>query len=300
MNFLKKISLIAFLAMSTTSVLWAQTETEDAPADAAETTEAPQPAEPASVEDLSKTVATVNGDPITLGEILVLKKDMPADYLQGDDAAKLQSLVDQIAVQKVLADKTADTPVLLLQIDNNIRTTKANETLKTHVDENLNDEYLQSTYDELIGNQPDTTEWNAQHILVATEDEAKDVKKRVEDGEDFTEVAKEVSTGPSGPQGGDLGWFGPGQMVPEFETVVKDLEKGDVSDPVQTQFGWHIIKLNDTRVAPKPSFEDVKPQLQDYASSKLIDEYITSLRDETEIQIEDGVDASEINKVLPE
>jgi len=98
--------------------------------------------------------------------------------------------------------------------------------------------------------------------LVETEEDALAVKAEIEGGADFAEVAKEKSTGPSGPSGGSLGWFGPGMMVPAFETAVAELEVGDISAPVKTQFGWHIIKLEDKRSKEAPALEEVKAELE--------------------------------------
>ena len=87
------------------------------------------------------------------------------------------------------------------------------------------------------------------------------MKSALDDGADFAETARERSTGPSGPNGGELGWFGPGMMVPEFEAAVLTLEPGDVSDPVQTQFGWHIVTLNESRETPLPTLDDLRAEL---------------------------------------
>ena len=98
--------------------------------------------------------------------------------------------------------------------------------------------------------------------MVETEEDALAVKAEIEGGADFAEVAKEKSTGPSGPSGGSLGWFGPGMMVPAFETAVAELEVGGISAPVKTQFGWHIIKLEDKRSKEAPAMEEVKAELE--------------------------------------
>ena len=105
-------------------------------------------------------------------------------------------------------------------------------------------------------------EYNASHILVETEEEAIALKEELDGGADFAALAREKSTGPSGPGGGSLGWFGKGMMVPTFEAAVVAMEPGAVSDPVQTQFGWHVIKLNETRKTEAPSLESVREELE--------------------------------------
>ncbi|MEM8802624.1 MAG: peptidylprolyl isomerase, partial [Pseudomonadota bacterium] len=106
-------------------------------------------------------------------------------------------------------------------------------------------------------------EFNASHILVETEDEAKALITELEGGADFAQLAMDKSTGPSGPRGGELGWFGLGAMVAPFEEAVATMEPGAISAPVQTQFGWHVIKLNETRVKNAPPLEQVQAQLSD-------------------------------------
>ena len=128
------------------------------------------------------------------------------------------------------------------------------------------------------------TEWRARHILVASEDEAKAVKARLDAGEDFAAVAQEVSTDTgSGSQGGELGWFGPGMMVPEFETAVAGLEVGQVSDPVQSQFGWHLIELEETRPQAVPTLEDVRGDLEGQVQQQAIEARLAELESQGQV-----------------
>ncbi|MBO0661955.1 peptidylprolyl isomerase [Jiella sp. CQZ9-1] len=127
----------------------------------------------------------------------------------------------------------------------------------------ISDDELKARYDEEIKAMPPRKEVHARHILVKTKKEAEDVIKELEGGADFQKVAKEKSTGPSGPSGGDLGFFSQGQMVPAFEKAAFALKPGEFTkEPVQTQFGWHVIQVVETRDAPPPKFEQVKDQLQ--------------------------------------
>jgi peptidyl-prolyl cis-trans isomerase C len=104
-------------------------------------------------------------------------------------------------------------------------------------------------------------EFRASHLLVETQEEAAAAKARIDDGQAFADVARDVSTGPTGPNGGDLGWFGAGAMVPEFENQITALEVGGVSEPFETQFGWHVATLVETRVQPRPSLDDLRREL---------------------------------------
>ena len=151
----------------------------------------------------------------------------------------------------------------------------------------VTDEQLKKIYDEQVAKIKPQTEYRARHILVKNEDDAKDIIKRLDGGSDFAELAKEKSTGPSGAQGGDLGYFTKGRMVPEFEEAVVKLKKGDVSEPVKTQFGWHVIKLEDVRDSKPPAFADVKDGLKSGLVRQKAVEVIGGLRQAAEIDIVD-------------
>jgi peptidyl-prolyl cis-trans isomerase C len=127
-------------------------------------------------------------------------------------------------------------------------------------------------------------EFNASHILVETEEEAQALIDALGEGADFAELAAENSIGPSGPNGGQLGWFTAGMMVPEFEVAVFELEAGEVSAPVQTQFGWHVILLNETREQAPPTLEDVRAELDRGAAPRPRGCRIDELMGEAEIE----------------
>ena len=125
----------------------------------------------------------------------------------------------------------------------------------------ISEDEIAAEYEAVFGNMEAAIEYNASHILVDTEEEALAIIDEIADGTDFSLLARQKSTGPSGPNGGELGWFGAGRMVPEFEAAVMELEIGEVSAPVQTQFGWHVITLNDTREEGRPELEEVRSGL---------------------------------------
>ena len=129
------------------------------------------------------------------------------------------------------------------------------------------DEAEHKAYDEAAKAQPPEPEIHARHILLPTEDEAKEALARVKKGEDFAKVATELSKDPAG-EGGDLGWFTKDQMVPEFADAAFKMEPGQISDPVKTQFGWHIIKVEEKRMKTFPPFEQVKDQAARYVAQK--------------------------------
>ena len=256
------------IAQESGTTATAPTPTPEASADSAATaktdTAKTAPADPATV------MATVNGTDITLGHMIALRDRLPQQYQSLPDEVLFKALLDQLIQQTALIDTTpgADSKRLELTVENEVRALKADAALQQKLAEKLTDEKLKAAYDEQVANAEPTTEWNASHILVKTEDEAKQIVKDLEGGADFATLAKEKSTGPSGPNGGELGWFSKGQMVPEFETAVEGMKPGAISAPVQTQFGWHVVKLNETRTAETPPFEAVRDQLEQALAQK--------------------------------
>ncbi|MGI9464977.1 MAG: peptidylprolyl isomerase, partial [Aestuariivirgaceae bacterium] len=157
--------------------------------------------------------------------------------------------------------------------------------VENNVTSKITDEQVRARYDDVIGKQPAETEIRARHILSKTEDEAKAIIAELDKGGDFAELAKAKSTGPSGPRGGDLGFFGKGQMVPQFEKAAFALEPGAHSPaPVQTQFGWHVIKIEESREKPKPAFDTVKDQVRNAIAGERIQAALQELRAKVKIE----------------
>ena len=158
--------------------------------------------------------------------------------------------------------------------------------LAVTVREKMTDEALQQAYDTFVADEASREQITASHILVAAEDDAVAIIKNLNDGADFAKIAKEKSTGPSGPNGGELGTFGRGQMVPAFETAAFALPAGGFSaTPVQTQFGWHVIKVSEKAVKPAPSFDDMRDQLVDSLSRQHLGRVIEGLRADQNIEL---------------
>ena len=148
----------------------------------------------------------------------------------------------------------------------------------------MTDEALHKVYDDAIKQTPNEEEVHARHILVATEGEAKDIEAQLKNGADFATLAKQKSKDPGAAEGGDLGYFTKEQMVPEFAEAAFKLDKGQISDPVKTQFGWHIIKVEDKRIKPTPTFDEVKGQLQNYVARRAQAELVENLRKSATIE----------------
>ena len=243
-------------------------------------------------------VATVNGTDITLGHMLVLRQRLPQQYQQLPPEVLFEGILDQLVQQTLLGEQTEDlSTVSRVTLDNEERALRAAEEVRRVVDEAMSEEAIQAAYDELYGSADPETEYNASHILVETEEEAAALVTDLEGGADFAELAKEKSTGPSGPRGGELGWFSVGAMVPPFEEAVVALEVGAVSAPVQTQFGWHVIKLNETRAKDAPTIEQVRGELVESVQAGAIETRIEALTETANIVRPelDGIDPTILN-----
>ncbi len=226
-------------------------------------------------------IATVNGVDITLGEMIVTRAQLPSQYQQLPDDVLWEGVLDQLVQQQLLAAQLGEpTAQIALLLATQKRSLMAAEVIDRLTNQAITDEALEAAYNARFANAAAEEEYSAAHILVDTREEAEAVVARLEGGADFAETAKEISTGPSGPNGGDLGWFGIGMMVPEFETAVIALEVGQISEPVQTQFGWHVIILNDKRQKEAPTLDQVRDelaaQIQQEAIAKALEDLIAA------------------------
>lgn len=230
-------------------------------------------------------VATVNGVDITLGEMIIARAQLPQQYAQFPDDVLFQGILDQLIQQELLSTAITKVPARVdYAITNERRSLLAGEVINEVTETEVTDEAIQAAYDAQYADTEPATEYNAAHLLVETEEEALAARARIVDGDEaFADVARDVSTGPTGPNGGNLGWFGEGQMVPEFEATVKALEKDGVSEPVQTQFGWHVVTLLDTRNKEKPSLDSVRQELFAQVQEAAIQKKLTDLTNAAEV-----------------
>lgn len=213
---------------------------------------------------LSSVMATVNGTEITLGHMVVAKATLPEQYQQLPDDVLFPGILEQLVQQTALQQSyDGELPAqVALALENERRSLIAGEAIEDILQTAVTEQALQTIYNATYANTEGGTEYNASHILVESEEEAQALVNALREGADFATTARESSTGPSGPGGGSLGWFGTGAMVPAFEAAVIALDVGTISEPVQTQFGWHVIKLNETRQAEAPTLEDVRTELE--------------------------------------
>lgn len=245
-------------------------------------TSLPLAAEPAA----DTVVARVNDTEITLGHVILARYALPQQFQQYPDEVLYDLLVDQLIQQTALEQSLeGDLPLSVkLALDNERRSLQASNAIDQILSNTINDDAIQAAYDAKYADGFGGDEFRAQHILVETEEEAKALKAEIEGGADFTQMAKDKSTGPSGPNGGDLGWFGLGRMVPEFEAAVVEMSPGDVSAPVQTQFGWHLILLNETRKASAPELAEVRMELESELNQEAIEARIDELLNASNVE----------------
>ena len=249
-------------------------------------------ASPVAAQDTTAdtVIATVGETEITLGEMIIARAQLPQQYQSLPADVLFDGVLEQLIQQQLLADSIKDVPARVdYGLRNERRSLLAGEAIDALSVASMTDEAIQAAYDAKYESAESETEFNASHLLVETEEEAIAAKARVDAGEEFAEVAKEVSTGPSGPNGGNLGWFGAGQMVTPFEDAVISMAVGDVSDPVETQFGFHVIQLLETRVKEAPELADVRSELLAEVQEAAIQERLAELTEAADVVTpEDG------------
>jgi peptidyl-prolyl cis-trans isomerase C len=229
-------------------------------------------------ETADTVVASVNGVKITLGQMIALRETLPEQYKTLPDDVLFKGIYDQLIQQEVLAQSVKDLgPRAVASMENDKRGYISGLAIEGIVKEAVTDEALQKAYDDKFKDAKPQTEYNAAHILVATEEEANKLKADLAGGADFAELAKANSTDTgSGANGGDLGWFGLGMMVKPFEEAVVAAKVGEVTGPVKTDFGYHLILVKETRVAEKPTLDQLRDELakqvEDAAIKAKIDE----------------------------
>lgn len=225
-------------------------------------------------------VATVNDQAITLGHMIALRDRLPPQYQTLPDDVLFKGILDQLVQQTVLEQSVAsnlsrrDT----LNLENDRRGYLSQQALVPVVEAAVTDAAIKAAYDARISAMGEQKEFNAAHILVATEEEAKALKAQLDGGADFAELARASSTDTgSGAAGGDLGWFGLGMMVKPFEDAVVAAEIGKVTDPVQSDFGWHLILVKETRIAAAPTLEEMQDELAGEVEQAAIEAHVSAL-----------------------
>ena len=249
---------------------------------------------PASyAQDASKdsVVATVDGKALTTSELGFITQElgprlgkMPAEQQKAQLTNALVDLqIVAAAAKKEGLDKSDFYKKQMAYLE--LKALR-NEFFRAKVESAVTEDDMKALYDAQIAAAPAKLEVKARHILVKEEAEANDIIKALDDGADFATLAKEKSTGPSGANGGDLGYFGQGQMVPAFEAAAFALDKGGYTKkPVQTQFGWHVILVEDKREQPKPSYDDVKNNIRGFLVQQKFSQLLKELKEKAKVEI---------------
>jgi peptidyl-prolyl cis-trans isomerase C len=241
-------------------------------------------------QDANPVLAKVNGVEIRQSDLAMAEEELgSAQLAQMDPATKRENLLSYVIDLKIVAKAAEDKK---LGDSEAFKRSLAFARDRLLMDRLLTDEAKAATtdaamrkvYDEAAQQMGGDEEVRARHILVESEDEAKQVADELKKGGDFAEIAKKKSKDPGASDGGDLGYFTKEQMVPEFSKVAFELETGKVSDPVKSQFGWHVIKVEDKRKRKAPDFEQVKPQIETYVTRKAQADLVSKLRESAKIE----------------
>jgi len=243
---------------------------------------------PLRAED-NPVLAKVNGAEIRQSDVMLAEEELGPSLAQMDPATKKENvlafLIDMKIVAKAAEDKKIeDRPDFKARLAFTRNRLLMDNLLAVEGKAATTDEAMKKVYDEAAKQIEGEQEVHARHILVETEDEAKAIEAELKKGADFAELAKKKSKDPGAADGGDLGFFTKDQMVPEFSTVAFALEPGKISDPVKSQFGWHVIKVEEKRSRKAPDFDQVKAQIETYVTRKAQAEYVAKLRESAKVE----------------
>jgi peptidyl-prolyl cis-trans isomerase C len=248
------------------------------------------PAASVRADDSDPVIARANGVDIRQSDLAFAEEEIGGNVpAQMAPEQKREYLITYLADVIVLAQaaeqqKLADKPDVQRQVAFERNKVLMETLLRNAGKAAETDDAMHKVYDEAVKKMTNEEEVHARHILVPTEQEAKDIEAQLKGGADFAALAKEKSKDPGAANGGDLGYFTKDQMVPEFADAAFKLDKGQVSDPVHTQFGWHIIKVEDKRTKPTPTFDQVKGQIENFVAHRAQAELVDNLRKTAKIE----------------
>jgi peptidyl-prolyl cis-trans isomerase C len=244
---------------------------------------------PLRAEDANPVVAKVNGSEIHQSDVALAEEELGPSLAQMDPATKRENviafLIDMKLVAKAAeAKKIEDNEDFKARLAFTKNRLLMDALLASEGKAATTPDAMKKVYEEASKQISGEQEVHARHILVETEDEAKAIEAELKKGADFAELAKSKSKDPGAADGGDLGFFTKDQMVPEFSNVAFALEPGKISDPVKSQFGWHVIKVEEKRNRKAPDFEQVKAQIETYVTRKAQAEYVSKLREAAKVE----------------
>src|SRR3954464_14281354 len=251
---------------------------------------------PLRAEDANPVLAKGTGAEIRASDVALPEEELGPSLAQMDPASRkdnvLSFLIDMKIVSKEAEDKKiADRDDFKTRLAFARDRLLMDNLLATEGKAATTDENMKRVYEDAARQISGEQEVHARHILVETEDQAKKIEDQLKKGADFAELAKKESKDPGASDGGDLGFFTKDQMVPEFSNAAFALEPGKISDPVKTQFGWHVIKVEEKRTRKAPDFEQVKPQIETYVVRKAQADYVAKLRTAAKVERMDDTPA---------
>jgi peptidyl-prolyl cis-trans isomerase C len=234
-------------------------------------------------------IARVNGVDIRQSDLALAEEDVGAEMGAASPEAKREQLIAYLAdiilvTQAAEKKKLGENPDFKRRLGFLRKKLLMGFGLQQETKAAITEEALQQTYNDAVKSASQQEEVRARHILVVSEDEAKAILEQIKAGGDFATLAKEKSKDPGSADGGDLGYFTKDQMVPQFAEVAFKMYPGQLSNPVKTEFGWHIIKVEDKRIKQPPEFEKVKDQIESYLARKAQTEYVARLRQSAKIE----------------
>src|SRR6202521_2331629 len=260
---------------------------------------------PLRADDANPVLAKVNGSEIRQSDLTLAEEELGPSLAQMDAATKKDNVLAFLIDMKIVAKAAEDK-----KIENNEDFKKRlaftrnrllmDSLLATEGKAATTDEAMKKVYEDASKQITGEQEVHARHILVESEDEAKAVEDELKKGADFAELAKKKSKDPGASDGGDLGFFTKDQMVPEFSAVAFALEPGKISDPVKSQFGWHVIKVEEKRNRKAPDFEQVKGQIETYVTRKAQADYVAKLREAAKVERMDKPEETAKTDAKPE
>lgn len=245
-------------------------------------------------------VATVNGATITLGDVIVTRQALPAQYQSMSDEELFPSIVNQLVQQEALRQTLGDklSKRSMLAITGLARSYLSNEALQAGIKDAVSEAEIQKAYDAKYKDMEPSLEYHAAHILVDSEDKAKALLAEIEAGLPFADAAKANSTDGNAASGGDLGWIGLGATVKPFEDAVVAAPVGKAIGPIKTDFGWHLIFVSETRNKAAPPLADVQDQITAEVRKAAIDAFIMAVTDQITItRTLEGIDPALIKDV---
>lgn len=284
------LPVLAAMTLALTAATALPSFAQDAPAAPDTTTQAP--AEAAAAPQPGDVLARVDGVEITEADLAFAAEDLAQELQAIPPAERRAFLLTVLIDMKVMANAAREngldqTELFARRLDYLEERALRRAFFAENIEAEITEEQLQAAYDELIVDFEAQPEVNARHILVETEEEAQEIRAEIEAGTSFADAAAEHSLDGSGQNGGDLGYFSAGMMVEEFEQAAFALEVGELSQPVQSQFGWHLIQLEDRRVSEPPALDQLRQQLSQQVLYQNFADVVNGLKEATEIEIDD-------------